>query len=104
MPKRKKNLTAKQKLFVFHYCETGIGKYAAIAAGFSEKSADVQASRLLSKLHVHKAIMRRLYRRKKMLNDRYACYFFGAPKFNKMAKVYAAAYFLDKWISQTEVA
>jgi phage terminase small subunit len=100
MPKRKKNLTAKQKLFVFHYCESGIGRYAAIAAGFSERSADVQASRLLSKVHVHKAIMRRLYRRKKMLNDRYACLFLSQKRFYHNARVNAAAYVLDKWISK----
>jgi len=41
-------LTVRQKKFVEEYLRTGIGKQAAIAAGYSKRSAEQQASRLLS--------------------------------------------------------
>ena len=41
-------LTVRQKRFVEEYLKTGIGKQAAIAAGYSRRSAEQQASRLLS--------------------------------------------------------
>lgn len=41
-------LTVRQKKFVDAYLQSGIGKEAAIAAGYSRRSAEQQASRLLS--------------------------------------------------------
>ena len=41
-------LNARQKRFVQAYLQTGVGKEAAIQAGYSPKSAEQQASRLLS--------------------------------------------------------
>ncbi len=41
-------LTVRQKKFVEAYLQSGIGKEAAIAAGYSRRSAEQQASRLLS--------------------------------------------------------
>lgn len=41
-------LTVRQKKFVEEYLKTGIGKQAAIAAGYSKRSAEQQASRLMS--------------------------------------------------------
>ena len=41
-------LTVRQKRFVEEYLKTGIGKQAAIAAGYSKRSAEQQASRLLA--------------------------------------------------------
>jgi len=41
-------LNMRQKIFVQEYLKHGIAKEAAIAAGYSAKSADQQASRLLS--------------------------------------------------------
>jgi len=47
-------LTVRQKKFVEAYLQTGIGKEAAIAAGYSKRSAEQQASRLLSMPEVQK--------------------------------------------------
>ena len=58
-PKKKDltQLTAKEELFVAEYVANGFnGTQAAIAAGFSAKTADSQASRLLKKSRVAKAI------------------------------------------------
>lgn len=41
-------LTVRQKKFVEEYLKTGIGKQAAIAAGYSKRSAEQQASRMLA--------------------------------------------------------
>ena len=41
-------LTVRQKKFVEEYLRMGIGKEAAIAAGYSRRSAEQQASRLLT--------------------------------------------------------
>ena len=41
-------LNARQKRFVQAYLQTGVGKEAAVQAGYSPKSAEQQASRLLS--------------------------------------------------------
>ena len=41
-------LTVRQKRFVEEYLKTGIGKEAAINAGYSPRSAEQQASRLLA--------------------------------------------------------
>ena len=41
-------LTVRQKKFVEAYLQSGIGKEAAIAAGYSRRSAEQQASRLLA--------------------------------------------------------
>jgi len=41
-------LNPRQKRFVQEYLRCGIGKEAAIAAGYSQKSAEQQASRLLA--------------------------------------------------------
>lgn len=40
-------LTPKQKLFAEEYCKDRNGKQAAIRAGYAERSAEMQASRLL---------------------------------------------------------
>ncbi|MBR6839144.1 MAG: terminase small subunit [Oscillospiraceae bacterium] len=41
-------MTVRQKRFVEEYLKTGIGKEAAINAGYSPRSAEQQASRLLA--------------------------------------------------------
>ena len=41
------NLNPKQLIFVQEYMKNGNGKHAAIAAGYSERSAESQASRML---------------------------------------------------------
>lgn len=95
-----KNLTEKQKLFVLHYCAGGNPRTAAIAAGFSVKSASTQGSRLLRNAYIHNAIVTMLSEQKKMLNDRYASFFLYNPKTSTRAKVNAAAYFLEKSLVQ----
>lgn len=50
------NLTPKQALFVQEYLIDLNGKQAAIRAGYSEKTAEVQASRLLSYAKVAEAV------------------------------------------------
>lgn len=45
-------LTAKEQAFINYYIESNNGKQSAIRAGYSEKSAEVLASRLLSKVNV----------------------------------------------------
>lgn len=50
------SLTEKQRLFVRAYLIDGNGKKAAIAAGYSPKGAEVQASRMLSHVKVQKAL------------------------------------------------
>ena len=50
------DLTSRQKTFVLEYFKSKSQKKAAIAAGYSEKSADVQASRLLANEKIQKAI------------------------------------------------
>lgn len=49
-------LTAKQSIFVQKWLQTFNGKKAAIAAGYSEKTAEQQAARLLSNVKVRKVI------------------------------------------------
>ena len=49
-------LTAKQAIFVQKWLNTFNGKQAAIAAGYSEKTAEQQAARLLSNVKVRKVI------------------------------------------------
>lgn len=50
------SLNARQKKFVLAYCRLGVGKTAAIEAGYSARSAEAQASVLLSDQKVSKAI------------------------------------------------
>lgn len=52
----RKGLTAKQLMFVKEYLVDLNGKQAAIRAGYSEKTAESQASRLLSNAKVYRAI------------------------------------------------
>ncbi len=94
MPKSKRKLTKMQVAFACHYSKTGNAKEAAIAAGYHNPA--VAAWRLMHNFRVHKAIMRRIYRRKKMLNDRYAFILLHEPKANKTAKLYATFYFLNQ--------
>lgn len=49
-------LTNRQKIFVLEYMKSNSQKQAAIAAGYAEKSADVQASRLLANDKIQAAI------------------------------------------------
>jgi phage terminase small subunit len=49
-------LTPKQQLFVMEYVVDLNGKQAAIRAGYSAKTAEVQASRLLSHVKVQTAV------------------------------------------------
>lgn len=58
-------LTPKQQLFVEEYLIDLNGKQAAIRAGYSPKTAEVQASQLLSKLKVRAAIDKALAERSK---------------------------------------
>lgn len=52
-------LSVKEAIFVDEYCIHGNGTKAAIAAGYSEKTATQQASRLLTKVHISRAIEER---------------------------------------------
>lgn len=54
----KPKLNIRQKKFCRYYVELGSGKEAAIKAGYSEKTADIQASQLLSKLMIQEEITR----------------------------------------------
>lgn len=56
-------LTPKQARFVDEYLVDLNGKQAAIRAGYSERSAEVQASRLLSKAKVAEAVSARQTKR-----------------------------------------
>jgi len=56
-------LTSRQKIFVLEYLKSKSQKKAAIAAGYAEKSADMQASRLMTKEKI-KAAIRQLEARK----------------------------------------
>lgn len=49
-------LTSRQKIFVLEYLKSKSQKKAAIAAGYAEKSADVQASRLMTLPKIQTAI------------------------------------------------
>lgn len=60
MPRAEKSkrdeLTFQQRKFVNEYLKHGIGRNAAISAGYSEKSADSMASQLLKLPKIKKAI------------------------------------------------
>lgn len=60
MPRANKSkrdeLTLQQRKFVNAYLRTGVGKNAAIEAGYSEKSADSMGSQLLKNPKIKKAI------------------------------------------------
>ena len=56
--KTQKGLTGKQKIFIRKYVQLGEGKKAAILAGYSEDSAEVTASRLLTNAKVQSEINR----------------------------------------------
>lgn len=58
-------LTAKQKAFVLEYLCDLNATQAAIRAGYSERTAEVQASRQLSKVNVQAAIQEALQAREK---------------------------------------
>lgn len=58
-------LTDKQKRFVDEYLIDLNGKQAAIRAGYKEKTAEQQASRLLSNVKVQAAIKKRMEEREK---------------------------------------
>lgn len=47
-------MTARQEKFVLEYIKTGMAKEAAIAAGYSERTAAQQASRLLAMPEIQK--------------------------------------------------
>lgn len=49
-------LTDKESKFIYEYCIDFNGTRAAIAAGYSEKCAQIQASKLLAKPHIAKAV------------------------------------------------
>ena len=53
------NLTPKQIRFVEEYIKCGIGKTSAINAGYSEATAESQASRLLRNVKVQEALKQR---------------------------------------------
>lgn len=55
-------MTAQQQRFVDEYAVDRNGKQAAIRAGYSEKTAEQQASRLLSNVKVQEAIEAKLNR------------------------------------------
>jgi hypothetical protein len=56
--KKNKGLTPKQARFCLEYIKDGNGTQAAIRAGYSEKTADQQASRLLTNVKVNMEIDR----------------------------------------------
>ena len=53
-------LTTRQRVFIEEYLQCGVGSEAARRAGYSVKTAQEQASQLLSKLIVKQAIERRI--------------------------------------------
>lgn len=63
--KTKKELTPKQKRFVEEYLKDLNGTQAAIRAGYSRKTANEQATRLLAKVHVSGAVYAAMNRRSK---------------------------------------
>jgi len=52
-------LTDKQLMFVEEYLKDGNGRQAAIRAGYSEKTAIEQSSRLLTKVHIQSYLQKR---------------------------------------------
>ena len=56
--KEKKKLTIKEKAFCREYAKTGNGRESAIKAGYAPKSANVTASKLLTKTNIHNEITR----------------------------------------------
>ena len=58
-------LNNKQQMFVDQYLVDLNGRQAAIRAGYSERSAEVQASRLMSIVEVQQAIQERMDKRSK---------------------------------------
>ena len=64
----KKELTAKQKAFVQEYLIDLNATQAAIRAGYSEATANEQASRLLANVNIQKAIQKAMARREKRTN------------------------------------
>ncbi|MCF8719375.1 terminase small subunit [Nitrospina gracilis] len=67
---KNKGLTAKQKRFVEEYLIDLNATQAAIRAGYSRKTANVQGSQNLTKLSIHTEIQRGLYERSKRLEAR----------------------------------
>ncbi|MFC1876233.1 terminase small subunit [Thermodesulfobacteriota bacterium] len=65
---KSQGLTEMQKAFVNYYLIHLSGKRAAIAAGYSEKTAEQQASRLLSKVKIRSNIDARMKERAKRIN------------------------------------
>ena len=61
-------LNDQQRRFVAEYIIDLNGKQAAIRAGYSDKTAEVQASRLLSHVNVREAIDKAQIRREKRTN------------------------------------
>lgn len=53
-----RKLTIKEKAFCREYVKTGNGREAAIKAGYAPKSANVTASKLLTKANIHNEISR----------------------------------------------
>jgi phage terminase small subunit len=53
------SLNPKQLIFVQEYLKSGNGKHAAIAAGYSERSAESQASRMLKDAKVKQYLNKR---------------------------------------------
>lgn len=49
-------LNTRQRKFVREYAKCGVGKQAAIAAGYSEKGSEQQAARLLSNARICEAL------------------------------------------------
>ncbi|MDR5777028.1 MULTISPECIES: terminase small subunit, partial [unclassified Caballeronia] len=58
------SLTNKQRLFVEAYLVDGKGKNAAVAAGYSQRTASIEANRLLK----NPRVLAEIERRKKLLD------------------------------------
>lgn len=64
-------LTPKQSKFIDEYIETGNGKLSAIRAGYSEATAESQASRMLRKVKVQDALKARRSQIQQELRERF---------------------------------
>ena len=64
-PQQDRPLTIKEKAFCREYTKTGNGREAAIKAGYAPKSANVTASKLLTKSNIHDEITRIMDKKEK---------------------------------------
>jgi phage terminase small subunit len=97
--KKKSALNIKQQLFVKHYLMSFNAKQAAIAAGYSEKTAEQQGARLLSNVKVEKLINDEMARlRERMSEEANKIYAALWQEINELADLIGAHYQAQKAI------